>query len=83
MSSQVFYPKWFPLQYRLVTIVAAFFFFMIDNFFSIDPVALSELVKKQVEYYFSRENLQNDSFLMSQMDSQNSVPMSIVMQVIF
>lgn len=39
-----------------------------------------ELVKKQIEYYFSRENLQNDPFLTSHMDSQNSVPISIVMQ---
>lgn len=45
-----------------------------------DPIALNDLVRKQVEYYFSRENLQNDSFLTSQMDSQNSVPISIVMQ---
>eukprot|EP01041_Mallomonas_annulata_P008170 gene8170-16791_t len=46
----------------------------------IDPEAHIDLVRKQVEYYFSRENLQNDSFLTSQMDSQNSVPIATVMQ---
>lgn len=38
-----------------------------------------EKVKKQIEYYFSAENLINDTFLASQMDSEKSVPISTVM----
>jgi len=41
---------------------------------------LVELVKNQVEYYFSKENLMGDPFLSSQMDAQMCVPISIVMK---
>lgn len=44
---------------------------------------LVELVKNQVEYYFSKENLQSDPFLSSQMDAQMCVPISVVMKVGF
>lgn len=44
-----------------------------------DP-ALLESVKKQVEYYFSKENLSQDPFLQSQMDAQMSVPISVIMK---
>ncbi len=39
-----------------------------------------EAVRKQIEYYFSKENLQSDVYLTSQMDAQMSVPISIVMK---
>ena len=35
-------------------------------------------VKSQVEYYFSRANLQNDTYLVSQMDSQMFVPLDVI-----
>lgn len=41
-----------------------------------------EAVRKQMEFYFSKENLMTDSFLVSQMDSNKSVPISVVMKVI-
>jgi hypothetical protein len=37
-------------------------------------------VKKQIEYYFSKENLQTDVYLQSQMDAQMSVSLSVVMK---
>jgi len=40
--------------------------------------ALTEAVKKQVEYYFSRSNLANDAYLVSQMDAQMFVPLDII-----
>lgn len=40
-----------------------------------------EAVRKQVEYYFSKENLQTDRFLLSVMDGNNSVPISTIMGV--
>jgi len=40
--------------------------------------ALKEAVKKQIEYYFSKENLQGDAYLVSQMDSQLYVPIAVV-----
>jgi hypothetical protein len=47
----------------------------------LDPEALSMAVRMQLEYYFSKENLQTDTFLTSKMDSQKSVPIEIVMGV--
>lgn len=37
-------------------------------------------MRKQIEYYFSKENLQSDVYLTSQMDAQMSVPISVVMK---
>lgn len=39
-----------------------------------------EAVRNQLDYYFSKENLRTDTFLMSQMDAQMSVPVSVVMK---
>lgn len=44
-----------------------------------DP-ELVDAVRKQIEYYFSKENLQSDAYLTSQMDAQMSVPISVVMK---
>ena len=45
------------------------------------PEELLESVRKQMEFYFSKENLMTDSFLVSQMDINKSVPISVVMKV--
>eukprot|EP01035_Chromulina_nebulosa_P028390 gene28390-37476_t len=41
---------------------------------------LLDLVRKQVEYYFSKENLASDSFLVHHMDASMSVPISVIMK---
>eukprot|EP01039_Chlorochromonas_danica_P008564 gene8564-9437_t len=41
---------------------------------------LLEAVRRQIEYYFSKENLANDKYLSSQMDAQMSVPIATVMK---
>ena len=38
-------------------------------------------MKAQVEYYFSKDNLKNDSFLLSKMDAQNTVAVSTILTV--
>ncbi len=38
-------------------------------------------VRKQIEYYFGKENLQQDSFLTSHMDINNSVPLAFILKV--
>ena len=43
--------------------------------------ALVNAVRAQVEYYFSKENLQTDVYLNSLMDAQNSVPLNAIMNV--
>ena len=46
-----------------------------------DEPALLEALKKQVEFYFSKENLANDTYLVSQMNSQHYVPISTILEV--
>lgn len=46
-----------------------------------DPEEIRALVKKQIEYYFSKENLGHDAYLTSQMDAQMSAPISVIMKV--
>lgn len=41
---------------------------------------LKQVLLKQLEYYFSRKNLATDSFLVSQMNAELFVPVSIVAQ---
>eukprot|EP00605_Chrysophyceae_sp_TOSAG23-4_P001578 GSChrysophyteH1.ASY1.ANO1.1733.1 assembled CDS len=45
-----------------------------------DHETLLAAVRKQVEYYFSKENLERDAYLTSQMDASHSVPISVVMK---
>ena len=39
--------------------------------------ALREALAKQIDYYFSRANLSNDAYLVSQMDAQMFVPCDV------
>jgi hypothetical protein len=45
-----------------------------------DPEQLSQAIRRQVEYYFSKENLQQDAYLTSHMDANMSVPISVIMK---
>ena len=44
---------------------------------------LMDAVRKQVEYYFSKENLQSDAYLTSHMDANMTVAIATVMKVDF
>ncbi|XP_065884842.1 la-related protein 1B-like isoform X2 [Dysidea avara] len=44
----------------------------------VDDSKLQGYVKKQIEYYFSDENLQKDFFLRNQMDEEGFVPISVI-----
>lgn len=46
-----------------------------------DPASLQAAIKKQVEFYFSRENLMKDLFLVGQMDANHYVPISVILEV--
>ena len=44
--------------------------------------ALMDAVRRQVEYYFSKENLQSDAYLTSHMDANMTVAIATVMKVL-
>ncbi|EFX64864.1 hypothetical protein DAPPUDRAFT_304229 [Daphnia pulex] len=43
-----------------------------------DASVVKDLVRKQVEYYFSEENLQRDFFLRRKMDTEGYLPISLI-----
>jgi len=45
---------------------------------SADATVIKDLVKKQVEYYFSEDNLQRDFFLRRKMDQEGYLPISLI-----
>ncbi|CAM9691157.1 unnamed protein product, partial [Discosporangium mesarthrocarpum] len=47
---------------------------------SLEGKSLLSALKMQVEFYFSRQNLQTDGFLVSQMNAQMCVPVSVIAQ---
>lgn len=44
----------------------------------LDTKTLKDYIKKQIEYYFSEENLQKDFFLRRKMDAQGFLPISLI-----
>ncbi|XP_071078727.1 la-related protein 1B-like [Haliotis cracherodii] len=44
----------------------------------VDDAVLKDYVKKQIEYYFSEENLQRDFFLRRRMDKGGWIPISLI-----
>ncbi|XP_037075613.1 LOW QUALITY PROTEIN: la-related protein 1-like, partial [Pollicipes pollicipes] len=47
-------------------------------YLQLSEVALREAIKKQIEYYFSEENLQKDFFLRRKMDNEGYLPVSLI-----
>ncbi|KAL7680175.1 putative lupus La protein [Plasmopara halstedii] len=45
---------------------------------ALEGAELKEAIKRQVEFYFSRSNLANDAYLVSQMNSQMYVPVEVI-----
>ena len=57
-------------------------FLMAVLYFDIaEGAELLAALQKQIEFYFSRENLNKDQYLVSQMDSQMFVPVVTIQQV--
>eukprot|EP00163_Fabomonas_tropica_P007431 TRINITY_DN1713_c3_g1_i1.p1 TRINITY_DN1713_c3_g1~~TRINITY_DN1713_c3_g1_i1.p1 ORF type:complete len:548 (-),score=186.72 TRINITY_DN1713_c3_g1_i1:167-1810(-) len=53
---------------------------MTENKSQLEGKALQDAIVKQIEYYFSKENLANDHYLVSQMDPQLWVPIATIAQ---
>lgn len=49
-----------------------------NNPYTTDETTLKEFVRKQIEYYFSDENLQRDFFLRRRMDTDGWIPISLI-----
>ena len=46
---------------------------------TMEPAALSSAIQKQVEYYFSTNNLARDTYLRSQMDTNGFIPIAFIL----
>ncbi|KAK3912719.1 La-related protein 1 [Frankliniella fusca] len=54
------------------------FYFDNTSYGNMDGQTLQEYVKKQIEYYFSEENLMKDFFLRRKMDSEGYLPVTLI-----
>ncbi|KAJ8676413.1 hypothetical protein QAD02_012200 [Eretmocerus hayati] len=48
------------------------------NYMNMDHITVKEYIRKQIEYYFSEENLQKDFFLRRKMDAQGFLPITLI-----
>ncbi|XP_043473777.1 la-related protein 1B [Leptopilina heterotoma] len=54
------------------------FYFNNANYLDLDNITLKEYIRKQIEYYFSEENLMRDFFLRRKMDAQGFLPITLI-----
>ncbi|XP_055376513.1 la-related protein 1 isoform X2 [Condylostylus longicornis] len=47
-------------------------------FIDLDALSLKDAIKKQIEYYFSEENLSGDFFLRRKMDPEGFIPVTLI-----
>ncbi|CAF3505554.1 unnamed protein product [Rotaria sp. Silwood1] len=68
----------FNITDQLSTVSNANYRTISDHQIQLSSEQLREKLRKQLEYYFSRENMIHDSYLQSQMDADNYVPISLI-----
>lgn len=54
------------------------FFYDHSSYSNLDEVTLTEYVRKQIEYYFSDENLMKDLFMRRKMDRDGYLPVTLI-----
>ncbi|XP_012255767.2 la-related protein 1 isoform X2 [Athalia rosae] len=54
------------------------FYFNNTSYVNLDTLTLKEYIKKQIEYYFSEENLMKDFFLRRKMDAEGFLPITLI-----
>ncbi|KAK0083200.1 hypothetical protein PV325_009187 [Microctonus aethiopoides] len=54
------------------------FYFNNTSYINLDKTTLKEYIRKQIEYYFSEENLLRDFFMRRKMDSQGFIPITLI-----
>lgn len=54
------------------------FYYNSNNYINLDSPTLKDYIKKQIEYYFSEENLMRDFFLRRKMDPEGYLPITLI-----
>ncbi|XP_015127084.1 la-related protein 1B isoform X2 [Diachasma alloeum] len=54
------------------------FFFNATSYVNLDTTTLKEYIRKQIEYYFSEENLLRDFFMRRKMDAEGFLPITLI-----
>jgi La domain len=62
----------------LARVLFSFFFFVARAATTTEGQELKDAIRKQVEHYLSKHNLSTDVYLVSHMDEQMSVPLSLL-----
>lgn len=89
-SQEIDYPD-FPTEYSQVnnyglngdaagfmTPYMGTFYYGNNSYMHLDDLTLKEYIRKQIEYYFSEENLLRDFFLRRKMDSDGYLPINLI-----
>ncbi|XP_049837777.1 la-related protein 1B isoform X1 [Schistocerca gregaria] len=89
-SQEIDYPD-FPTEYSQVnnygmngdasgfmTPYMGTFYYGNNSYMHLDDITLKEYIRKQIEYYFSEENLLRDFFLRRKMDSDGYLPINLI-----
>ncbi|XP_046833296.1 la-related protein 1 isoform X2 [Vespa crabro] len=70
--------KFGPLDPAYMMPYMGTFYFSSASFINMDTTTLKECIRKQIEYYFSEENLLRDFFLRRKMDAQGFLPITLI-----
>ncbi|XP_017770596.1 PREDICTED: la-related protein 1 isoform X2 [Nicrophorus vespilloides] len=54
------------------------FYYNSENYVNLDSPTVKDYIKKQIEYYFSEDNLQRDFFLRRKMDKNGYLPITLI-----
>ncbi|XP_037029747.1 la-related protein 1 isoform X2 [Bradysia coprophila] len=80
----------YPSEYTLVNKVGAdvppfmmpylgtYYYSGVSGFGNMDSLNIKDAIKKQIEYYFSEENLMRDFFLRRKMDPEGFLPVTLI-----
>lgn len=58
--------------------MGTFYFNGTPAFVGMDSLGIKDCIKKQIEYYFSEENLNRDFFLRRKMDAEGYIPITLI-----
>ncbi|KAJ6637570.1 La-related protein 1 [Pseudolycoriella hygida] len=66
------------VQTFMLPYLGTYYYNGVSSFASMDSVNIKDAIKKQIEYYFSEDNLMKDFFLRRKMDAEGFLPVTLI-----